>query len=62
MLDISWMRIATRFREYEAINRELALFNPELSEKRQIIVINKIDLPEVREICRRSAPGSRNAA
>jgi len=49
MLDISWMPERDPLREYEAINRELALFNPELAEKRQIIVINKIDLPESRE-------------
>ncbi len=49
MLDISWMPERDPVREYEAINRELALFNPELGGKRQIIVINKIDLPEVRE-------------
>ncbi len=48
MLDISWMPERDPVREYEAINRELALFNPELGGKRQIIVINKIDLPEVR--------------
>ena len=35
--------------EYEAVNRELALFNAELARKRQIIVINKLDLPVVRE-------------
>jgi GTP-binding protein len=49
MLDISWMPERDPVREYEAINRELALFNPELGGKKQIIVINKIDLPEVRE-------------
>jgi GTP-binding protein len=49
MLDISWMPDRDPVREYGAINRELALFNPELAEKKQIIVINKIDLPETRE-------------
>ena len=49
ILDISWMPDRDPLREYEAINRELALFNPELAEKKQIIVINKIDLPAVRE-------------
>jgi GTP-binding protein len=49
MLDISWIPDRDPIREYEAINRELALFNPDLAEKRQIIVINKIDLPNVRE-------------
>lgn len=35
--------------DYQAINAELTLFNPELADKRQIVVFNKIDLPEVRE-------------
>jgi GTP-binding protein len=56
MLDISWMPERDPVREYEAINRELALFNPELGGKRQIIVINKIDLPEVRENLPRVSP------
>ena len=49
ILDISWMPERDPIREYEAINRELALFNAELARKRQIIVINKLDLPVVRE-------------
>lgn len=49
MLDISWMPERDPLKEYEAINRELTLFNPELGEKKQIIVINKIDLPQVQE-------------
>ena len=49
ILDISWMPERDPVREYEAINRELALFNAELARKRQIVVINKLDLPAVRE-------------
>jgi len=49
ILDISWMPERDPIREYEAINRELKMFNAELAGKRQIIVINKIDLPVVRE-------------
>jgi len=56
MLDISWMPERDPVREYAAINRELALFNPELAGKRQIVVINKIDLPEVRENLPKVAP------
>jgi GTP-binding protein len=37
-------------RDYETLNRELALFNPELAEKPQIIVINKMDLPDVQAL------------
>ncbi len=36
--------------DYTTLNRELALFNPELAEKPQIIVINKIDLPDVQAL------------
>lgn len=36
--------------DYETLNRELALFNPELADKPQIIVINKIDLPDVQAL------------
>jgi GTP-binding protein len=32
--------------EFEQINQELSLFSPKLAEKPQIVVLNKIDLPE----------------
>ncbi|HET6418872.1 MAG TPA: GTPase ObgE [Geobacteraceae bacterium] len=48
-LDLSHMPERDPIREYEALNRELLLFNEELAEKRQIVVVNKIDLPDVRE-------------
>lgn len=35
--------------DYSQINSEMALFDPALMEKPQIVVFNKIDLPEVRE-------------
>jgi GTP-binding protein len=35
--------------DFTQINSELALFDPELSEKPQIVVINKIDLPQVQD-------------
>jgi GTP-binding protein len=35
--------------DFAQINSELALFDPELSNKPQIVVFNKIDLPEVEE-------------
>ncbi len=34
---------------YRSINRELAGFSPELAEKAQIIVLNKIDLPDAKQ-------------
>jgi GTP-binding protein len=35
--------------DYTQINNELALFDPKLGTKPQVVVINKIDLPEVKE-------------
>lgn len=35
--------------DFDAINQELALFNPALAEKPQLVVYNKIDLPHARE-------------
>ncbi|MBN1452118.1 MAG: GTPase ObgE [Anaerolineales bacterium] len=35
--------------DYSQINSELALFDPHLSKKPQIVVLNKIDQPEVQE-------------
>jgi GTP-binding protein len=38
----------TPWRDYVAINRELALYDPELAKRPQIVVLNKMDLPDVR--------------
>src|SRR5262245_10122867 len=38
----------TPLRDFEAINRELALFDPQLARRPQIVVLNKVDLPEAR--------------
>jgi len=38
----------TPLRDFEATNRELALYDPELAARPQIVVVNKIDLPDVR--------------
>jgi GTP-binding protein len=35
--------------DMEQINKELAMFNPVLASKRQLVAVNKIDLPEVLE-------------
>ena len=50
--------------DFEAINQELTLFNPELADKPQLVVLNKMDLPEAQaswpafeqEIARRGLP------
>jgi GTP-binding protein len=38
--------------DYMAINQELALFSPELAAKPQIVVLNKMDLPDVQRAWR----------
>ena len=37
-------------KDYETLNRELAKFDAELAGRPQIVVVNKIDLPDVREL------------
>ena len=49
LVDISWMPERDPLAEYEAVNRELALFSAELAEKEQAVVITKIDLPQTRD-------------
>lgn len=36
--------------DYEVINQEMMLFNPTLAKRPQLIVLNKIDLPQARDI------------
>jgi GTP-binding protein len=49
LLDISADPQADPWRRYEEINDELRKFHPSLLEKPQLAVLNKIDLPTVRE-------------
>ncbi|MFO8010400.1 MAG: GTPase ObgE [Dehalococcoidia bacterium] len=35
--------------DFEEINRELFLFNPSLEKRPQLVVVNKVDIPSVRE-------------
>jgi GTP-binding protein len=46
MLDISDLNPRDALEDYVALNRELALFSPELAGKPQIVAVNKIDAPE----------------
>jgi GTP-binding protein len=48
LLDVSVASGRTALRDYEAINRELRLYDPRLAKRPQVVVLNKIDLPEVR--------------
>jgi GTP-binding protein len=49
ILDVSPMPERDPLREYHALNRELLLFDDQLARKPQVVVVNKIDLPPVRE-------------
>ena len=49
LLDATPSPAATPLHDYETINRELALFDPALAERPQIVVLNKMDLPDVRK-------------
>jgi GTP-binding protein len=49
LLDISADPPEDPWHHYEAINEELGRFHPSLLEKPQVAVLNKIDLPAVRE-------------
>jgi GTPase len=40
-------------KDFDAINRELALFDPELAKRPQLVVLNKMDLPDVAKVRRR---------
>lgn len=49
LIDISLMPERDPLAGYRALNRELELFDEQLARKPQIVVVNKIDLPHVRE-------------
>src|SRR3954451_16612399 len=48
LLEISAAPGRTPLRDYLTLNRELVLYDPELAKRPQIVVLNKIDLPEVK--------------
>jgi GTP-binding protein len=49
ILDLSGLSQRDPIQDYETLNRELAQFSKALSEKPQIVALNKIDMPESRE-------------
>ena len=48
LIDIGTIDLDNPLQAYNIINQELALYNPDLARKPQIIVLNKIDLPHIR--------------
>lgn len=49
LIDASQIDPEDPLADWNTVNRELALFDPELAKKPQIVVANKIDLPDARE-------------
>jgi GTP-binding protein len=56
LLEVSTTPGRTPLRDYLALSRELKLYDPELAARPQIVVLNKIDLPEVKKARARLAP------
>jgi len=54
IIDISDEEHPGAWKNFMAINSELKLYNPELLDKPQIVALNKIDLPFVREKVKKS--------
>jgi GTP-binding protein len=49
MLEVSAVPGRTPLRDYAALRRELALFDAHLAARPEVVVLNKIDIPEVRK-------------
>ena len=49
LIDVSAIDSDDPLHGYNTINKELAMYNQKLAEKPQIVVLNKIDLPDTRE-------------
>ncbi len=47
LIDVSVIDLDDPLHDYNAINKELAMYNRNLAEKPQIVVLNKIDLPGI---------------
>jgi GTP-binding protein len=54
LIDISEEPNTNALKNYNAIIKELKLYNPQLLEKAQIVALNKIDLPQVKEKVKKS--------
>ena len=49
LIDIATIDLDNPLQAYHIINQELALYNSKLAQKPQIIVLNKIDMPDIRK-------------
>ncbi|MCD6137714.1 MAG: GTPase ObgE [Deltaproteobacteria bacterium] len=57
LIDLSALPSDHPLKPYYTINRELRLFSPELAQKPQVIVLNKIDKPEARAVADKAREG-----
>ncbi len=53
LIDVSAIDMNNPMHSYNIVNKELAMYNRKLTEKSQIVVLNKIDLPDVREAAKK---------
>jgi GTP-binding protein len=53
LIDVSAINTDNLLNAYNTVNKELAMYNQELTEKPQIVVLNKMDLPDVREAAKK---------
>ncbi|MFO7971743.1 MAG: GTPase ObgE [Desulfobacterales bacterium] len=53
LIDVSAMDTDNLLKAYDTVNKELAMYNQKLTEKPQLVVLNKIDLPDVREAAKK---------
>ncbi len=53
LIDVSALDMDNPLHSYNVVSKELAMYNRKLTEKTQIVVLNKIDLPDVREAAKK---------
>jgi GTPase len=53
LIDVSAMDMDNPLNAYTTVNKELAMYNQELTKKPQIVVLNKMDLPDVGEAAKK---------
>ena len=53
LIDVSAIDMDNPLDAYNIVNKELDIYNQKLTEKSQIVVLNKIDLPDVREAAKK---------
>jgi GTP-binding protein len=50
LVDVSTIEINDPLKSYDTVNKELSMYNQQLIEKPQIVVLNKLDLPGAQEM------------